>query len=479
MRITLQSIGKYRFILSVCIFLLQFHFFNLVSAQSIIPEDSASVLRVPFGYTNIGGEDYIGLRIQPELALGKIGVGLDVPLLFSAKDGALRTQEFQDGALGVLRMVRYFRYGQKKIDRYYFRIGDLSNTYMGTGFLMNNYTNSPSFERRKVGLSFDIRPSDLFGIEGTYSDFNNGFNLLAVRPYFRPLAKTGIPILKTLEIGGSFVTDYTPKTVGANAELIDTRFVKSGVNAYGADISLTVLNTSLLNLRVYGNYGRIAKNDSLERFLKKEVADSALANKPISSYALADGYDAGQGFSLGAVLRVDFVANIFNIEARLERLWYGQHFAPQFFDAVYEIDKDAKLLSLGRATGTNGIYGSLSAVVLNKIRFTGGLQIPDVISASNPALVFVNLEANEIVPKLLISGRYIKGGIEFLNEAFLFDSRSQANLRAAYRINKFLMAGVDVRWTFAKVTEDGVDKFKATEMVMPYVGFYYPLKIGK
>ncbi|TAF67343.1 MAG: hypothetical protein EAZ55_03230 [Cytophagales bacterium] len=446
-------------------------------APSIIQQDSANVLRLPFGFTSIGEESFIGFRLQPELAFGKMGVGLDVPLLFSTQDGSFRTQEFQDGLTGVLRMVRYFRYGQKKRDKVYFRIGDLTGSYLGTGILMNNYTNSPSFERRKVGITFDVRPTDIFGIEGTYSDFR-GFNLLAIRPYFRPLATTDIPILKTLEIGGSFVTDYTPEAVAANGELASTRFVKKGMNAFGGDISLTVLSNSFIDVRIFGQYSVLAKSDTLNNYFNREIADSLAAGRPIRG-ALSDGYDAGTGLSLGASARINFIADIFNLEARLERLWYSDHFLPQFFDAVYEIDKDAKMLALGRAKGINGIYGSLSAVFLNKVKVTGGLQIPDVVTAETPAFFFMNLDAKDFIPKIMVTGNYVKGGITNLEDAFTFDNRSLANLRVAYRLNKYLVVGADYRWTFAKVNENGVERFQATSMVMPYVGLDYPLNFGR
>src|ERR1035437_305814 len=31
-----------------------------------------------FGYTNIGGESVIGFRLQPDLQIGKLGIGLDI-----------------------------------------------------------------------------------------------------------------------------------------------------------------------------------------------------------------------------------------------------------------------------------------------------------------------------------------------------------------------------------------------------------------
>jgi len=460
------------FMLFALLFCLQ----DVAKAQ-IGTSDSANVFRMPVGYTNIGGQDYFGMRIQPELAFGKVGFGLDVPLFWGPE--GFRDEEYRDG-LGILRMVRYFRYGRKGRDPFHIKVGDLTGTTFGRGFLINNYSNAPSFERRKVGAYFDVRIKGKYGIEGLYSDFNR-FNMLAIRPYARPLATSGIPILETAEVGITYLTDYTPQQINEEAELVDTRFVRKGVNAISADFSLSVLQTSLLSIEAYAQFAHIFKSatlsDSVDAYLASANAANAIVPNTIPvSQALQDGrYTGGSGISLGIQARANFVANVFQMEARLERLWYNDHFMPQFFDAVYEINKDAKLWQLANATGINGVYGTLSATVLNKVQVSGGLQIPDIITEETPALVFVNLNADEIIPKVLINGSYIKGGLANLEDAFTLDERSLANLRVAYRVNKFLVAGVDYRWTFAKVEENGQETFKATEYVMPYVGFNYPL----
>jgi hypothetical protein len=48
--------------------------------------------------------------------------------------------------------------------------------------------------------------------------------------------------------------------------------------------------------------------------------------------------------------------------------------------------------------------------------------------------------------------------------------------RAAYRMYKFLVVGVDYRWTWSKM-ENG--KFEAANYAMPYVGFQMPFDLGK
>jgi hypothetical protein len=411
------------------------------------------------------------MRIQPEISLGKIGFGLDVPLFFSLQDGSFRTQEFQDGILGVLRMVRYFRYGRKGRDPLFFRLGDLSQTYFGGGGLINNYTNSPSFERRKVGILFDVRPNKMWGVEGMYSDFSTT-GLFAVRPYVRPLANLPIPIINTMEVGATYAGDYTQQLINFEGELEDARFVNKGMNAFGADLGFVIFNTDFLNLRLLGQFNYLARNSALASFVTEsnEEADVLGVDRPF-----ANGYDAGIGASVGAVARMKFIANIFSIEARLERLWYGNNYIPQFFDAFYAINPDDKILRLANAEGVQGIYGSLGGVFLNKIRLTGGLQVPDLISEANPAFIFFTLDPGDIIPKIIFNANYFKGGLTTFNDALVLDQRSLATALIAYKIKPFLAAGVQYRWTFALTEVDGVEQFRATSMVMPYVGLTMPL----
>ncbi|EAY30450.1 hypothetical protein [Microscilla marina] len=458
--------------------------------------DSANVFAIPFGYTQIGETGYVGFRLQPELAFGKIGVGLDIPIMFSTKDGSFRAEEFQDGLGGVLRMIQYFRYGRKRRDPFYIKVGVLRRSYLGFGGLLNNYTNSPSFERRKVGFEFDISPGNrFFGVEGLYSDIN-GLNLLAVRPYVRPFVNSLAPIINTFEIGVGVVHDrsqqalpvastttplpITIPTTSADSttDLRDTRYVNNGMTGLNVDAGITLLNIPFIKVDAYTQYAFLLKNnsDSLKKDL--DAIASVAGNEAVKEYG------TGSGFSAGVRARLNFIANIFAMEARLEYQNYSKFFRPQFFDAAYEINKDAGILALATdTTATNGIYGTLSGHLLNKIKITGGLQLPFEISKTNPALLFIQGDATGLIPKVVLSGTYVKGNLFTLQDALVLDDRSLANVRAAYQLYSWLTLGVDFRWTFAKVTNDTFDppieRVEATRYVMPYVGINIPLFSNK
>ncbi|RLD76765.1 MAG: hypothetical protein DRJ10_13055, partial [Bacteroidetes bacterium] len=77
--------------------------------------DKESVLGAFLGYSKIGDESFVGMRIRPDLNFGKFGIGLNIPIMFSTEDWSFRKDEFQDG-VGWLRIIDYIRYGVKKKD---------------------------------------------------------------------------------------------------------------------------------------------------------------------------------------------------------------------------------------------------------------------------------------------------------------------------------------------------------------------------
>ncbi len=480
----------------LCLILAKPEHTKAQSVADLAFPDSANVFAAPIGYTQIGEVGYVGLRLQPELAFGKIGVGLDIPIMFSLEDGSFRSEEFKDG-IGILRMIQYFRYGRKRRDPFYIKIGTLRRSYLGFGGLLNNYTNSPSFERRKVGIEFDINFNEkMFGIEGLYSDIN-GVNLVAVRPYVRPFAKSLAPIINTFEVGVGVVHDRTQRVLPVatnsnrlpftiptsstspnNTDLVDARYVRDGMTGMNVDAGITLLDIPFIKVDAYTQFAWLFKNNSEN--LRQDL-ETLAANDP--ALAGVSEYATGTGFSAGVVARLNFIANIFAMEARLEYQNYSKFFQPQFFDAAYEINKDAKIAILATdTTATNGWYGTLTGHVLNKLKITGGLQLPNNISETNPALLFVQGDASELIPKVILTGTYVKGNLRTLSDALVLDDRSLANVRAAYKLYSWLSVGVDFRWTFAKVTDENVtpaqEKIEATRFVMPYFGISFPLGGG-
>lgn len=416
-----------------------------------------------FTYTLIDDQYFVGLTLQPEFSIGKVGIGLNVPILYGLDDKSIRTEMFKDG-VGAARLITYIRYGVQKRDPVYVKVGQLNNTMIGFGGLINNYTNSTSFEKRKVGIHYDLNFRGLAGIDGLYSDFNpESQNLLALRPYIRPLSWLSVPIIRTIEFGYTHISDKDQSPlISTDSTSASYLFTKDGINASGFDVGLTLLRVPFIQIDLFGTYSKLdvsseALVDSLD----------AVFNATSEPTTLSDGFQDGSGYSAGINFRFHFIADVLSTDVRIERLNYSDHYLPQFFDATYEINKDAKLFSLGAAESMSGIYGSLTGHILQKVQLGGSLMLPDNVTEATPATVRVSADLDRLADKISLHGSYIKGNLTDLNNAFVFDENSLAKIRFIYHLNKFIAAGVDYYWAFTPTADGG---YEATKYVSPYLG---------
>ncbi|MFY0598648.1 MAG: hypothetical protein JXR03_03180 [Cyclobacteriaceae bacterium] len=407
-------------------------------------------------YTQIGSKGYVGLVLSPEFSIGKVGVGLNVPILYGLDDQSIRTEIFK-GGVGPLRLVRYVRYGAQKKDPIYLRVGELSGTMIGFGGLVNNYTNTTSYEKRKVGLHFDFNiMQGLVGMEGLYSDFDpSSLNLLAIRPYSRPLIWSTIPIVRTLEIGTTFIKDKDQTS--RNGEKYT--YTKNGIGAFGIDMGLVLVKVPFIQIDLFANYSSLNVSKVSNEFTFSDSADRLIA--------APSAIDAGSGVSAGMNFRFHFIADVFSTDVRIERLSYSDGYLPQFFDAAYELNKDAKIASLANVEKIKGTYGSLTGHILQVVQLKGSLLLPDKVSAETPATVRISADLERLANKFSMHASYVKGGLDDLGDAFSFDERSLAKLRFIYHLNKFLATGVDYYY-YWEPNEEG--QLKATRYVMPYFG---------
>ncbi len=407
-----------------------------------------------FTFTQINGENFAGLVLSPEFAIGKVGVGLNIPILYGLESNKIRTEIFKDG-VGAARLIRYVRYGQQKVDPVYVKVGEIDGLMLGYGGLVNNYTNTTSFEKRKVGLHTDINYEGIAGIEALYSDFDPASqNLLAIRPYVRPLAKTPIPIVRTLEFGASFISDKDQTDITPNDSIATQYlFTADGISAFGLDMGLTVFRSPFVQIDLFANYSKL------------NVLSDPL--RSAASFLGETDLKEGTGISFGANFRMHFIADIFSTDVRIERLNYSENYLPQFFDATYELNKDVRIGSIITAEKTSGIYGSLTGHVLQKVRLGGSLLIPDNVSETAPALIRVHADLERLMDKYTLHASYTKTNLSDLKDAFTFDDRSLAKLSFIYHLNRFLATGIEYYYYW----EPGVTgELEVTRYIMPYFG---------
>ncbi len=417
----------------------------------------ANVFTGAIGPTVIGGETYASLRLQPEFAVGKFGVGLDVPLMVSLEDGSFRSEEFT-GGVGPLRLIRYLSYGREREDPVYVKVGDLSGATLGFGLIMYQYSNVASYEKRDWGTEFNVNLDQKVGLEGIYSDFSE-LSVVGLRPYVRPLELVGLglPLLKKVEVGGLYVTDQSKTATPGGSPL----------TIVGADVGMP-FSLAIVDLVPYAAYARI-QDPGAGAFPDSVAADAQ--------------FDPGEGVSFGLNFDIQFVANLFSLSGKIERRLFDDNFTGSYFGPVYETNKFGFQQGLtthpfekvGRGTGQNGTFGALYGHILNSVLIGGSLQIPDKMERDAQGRVqqgtFLRVEARapDVIPKLTAHAVYNRNPVENLGDAFVLDENSNLEMRVGYKVKSYLLVGTNYRWTFARVKENGDEEVKATSHVFPFV----------
>ena len=409
-------------------------------------------------FTRINDENYVGMSLYPEFKIGPVGIGLHIPLLYGIDSQEFRTEMFEDG-LGPARIITFVRYGVKKAKPIYAKVGQLKGSFIGFGGLVRNYSNTTSFEKRKVGMEFDVNYHGLIGVEGLYSDFDpSSLNLAVIRGYLKPFNEVHFPLLRTFEVGALYVTDRDQTDILSEDRNKDKYlFTEQGISAVGADAGMDVLKIPFLTFSLYAsasflNVGTPALFDALGD-LRPSVAE--------------DDFVKGKGFTYGANFRMNFSPEVFSVDLQVERFSHSKNYIPQFFDLSYEIDKDRKILALGHAKKLSGTYGGLALHILDRVIISGNLLIPDELSASSPATVQISTGVNRLFDKFTGRATYFRGNLSTLGDTFRLDENANVKAQIVYHINRFFDVGTNYYWAFVPI-ENG--NYKVSSTVSPYFG---------
>lgn len=387
------------------------------------------------GMATIDDESYLAINLSPELSLGKLGMGLNINLLYNTDNGAIRSVDW-DESYDWARLIRYIRYGRKN-DNFYTRVGALDAARIGHGFIMNYYTNQASFDERKLGLALDYD----FGIGGFETVTSNlgRSEIFGGRLFVRPLRPLlSIPIIKDIAIGATLVSDVDPdKRRDTGDELTE----------YGFDVEVPLLKMPMFDSYAYYDYAKIN--------------------------------DYGSGSAVGAQADLTVIAGIAEASARLERRWLGDKFLPSYFDAFYEIERyspqeDESIFRKDEALAlitdeVHGVFGELVGHVFNTLHLVGNFQRLDDIK--NSGILHLAAEIPDAVPKIAAHATYDRRGIEKASDLIKLDDDSVARVGIGYKIKPYLLLYMDYIYSF-KFDEEA-NKYKAQERFEPKVSFIY------
>ena len=408
------------------------------------------------GLTFINGDAYVRLQLQPDIPLGKVGIGLDLILLYNpyaegtepqilAEDG-----EAWDNPSTWLRLIRYIRYGQP-YDPFHFRFGELDYLTIGHGSIMSGYSN---YDRR--GVRLNLRNSEnRLGVETMMNDIGNP-TIFGGRAFLRPFQREeNNNFMTRFELGATYLTDINPNLQEEGEDPL---------TAVGLDVGFPIFETSTFRLDLYDDIAFL--NTLPEENTRAEIA---LTEDNRVTTNLAWGNAVGVGFS--------FTQTLFKVEYRT----FGDGYIPSVFDYTYE---SAKSLSaepdmpqfLGLETNTEPRRGFFSQLIwhpMPQIHFMGTFED---YTNSEPKLYMAFTES-ELVPRFSLRAFYTKrdigegGETNFFGDLFDLDEKSAFSVEVRYEVFPPVVTIVTREYRFRRVeTAEGISQFEPIHKTSFMVG---------
>jgi hypothetical protein len=315
---------------------------------------------------------YQSLSLTPDFSWGKLGVGLSLALNynFTGSDGSIKIRRedwwptnepvtFQNVLAIYLPKIAYVRWGLKG-DPLFLKFGSFNDATLGDGFIMGDYSNTLFLPtERHFGLQADL-DGTLFdfpyvGMESVIGNMAR-FDVLGIRVYARPLAKTSIPIFDQLQIGVTAAVDTEPYF---------------NTNSTGSPSALAVMGVGAMMPIIY----------------TKDIFSLIAYTDAATIQATTWGSMAGVG---GRII------NIFTYSAQLRLL--GSGFIPNYFGPAYDAMRDVQYQAVTNADSSAGVtFGGLVSAGMSllgdKLIFKLSLDTPFITDETDPILARPHLNA--------------------------------------------------------------------------------------
>lgn len=387
-------------------------------------------------------ESWSKLGFQPDLAIGKFGVGLDLTFRFKlypdrSTPFVLYTPDWiPSGDKTIfdlyLPKIMYVRYGVRGEDPLYAKLGSISDFTLGNGLIVSNYANTRFLpETRLFGLQAGLDGA-LFGVPYIGAEALTGnlakLDVIGGRVFLRPLAFLGSNILGKLQIGATAVVDQDPYLYYDNApSAADLIYV------YGADVTVPVLTGSAFSLNLFTEGAREMNG--------------------------AMGAIGGIGGKLLGFM--DYGAQIRYLQAG---------FIPTYFDGNYDLyraDRYEYIANTAAGDFTPGWLASLGFNLFNqKLAFSALLDGPFALiptSASDDVTAYPHLKGKLVLKEGIVGGLSAEAGYEkyFIGRqaAFFEDLIDPTDAVIGFTVNyktgaTLLTLAYAYKWNPLKVNED-------------------------
>ncbi|MEN2998791.1 MAG: FecR family protein [Brevinematia bacterium] len=314
---------------------------------------------------NINGVVWNKILLSPIFRVGKFGIGLYIVSYWDGKNNIYDTtkwynsQEYDFGFIAdtfvftdflddLSKKILFISYGAKR-EKVFIRLGSISDMTLGHGFLMDRYSNMLGFPAiRKIGAQFDI-DFGYFGFETAIADVSRS-RLFGGRIFLRPLY--GMELLGNIALGISGVADLEPFVVDGQAFEGNPAVFSAGV-----DIDFPVFDIGILSLMIFVDLAKMG-------IYINDLGQNPYLGNFISHQGYTQGFNflRGEGFSAGISGSI-----IGLIPYRVEYRRTTGKFIPSYFDALYDVQKVEKLITLmiSELPPFNGVLGYSGIYVSN------------------------------------------------------------------------------------------------------------------
>lgn len=418
-------------------------------------EGAEKIIGGGFGLNWIDGQLYYTFRINPEFSISKVGVGLDLRFDVDSK-GNIRKENFNEFS-DYASIIRYVRYG-KKNEPLYLKLGALDYNTIGHGSIMYNYNNSPSFDKRKIGLVADAK-FDKYGFESIYSSFGEA-GVVGLRLFTNPLKFTSagdIPIIGNLEFGITYSGDFHENAGIVNASYDGTRMVRvkdeGSINIIGFDLGFPIVKTETMSLIYYFDFAKIL--------------------------SFGSGAATGLMFNFSGL-------GVVTASVKLERRLNGEKYIPSYFNSLYEIERfsmdtsngvfNSKANRLNNATNSdNGFYGELGIDVMNLFQVTGSYQRLD--KSPQSGILHIGSDISPKDASFIARAGYDKLYIKSEKDLFTLDDRSFLYAEVGYKPMQYLLVSMLYSWTFTPMRDanKNIIGYEPQKRIEPRISILYPL----
>ena len=152
-----------------------------------------------------------------------------------------------------LPKILYVRYGLRGYDPLYVKLGSIKDFTLGNGFVVGDYSNMRFLPTTRIfgaqlGLDGNVIGFPYAGIELLTGNLAR-FDVMGGRFFIRPLAGTGLPVFKAMQIGATAVVDIDPYLYG-NAEGAPDS-TATPLYVFGGDLTAPIIGGMLFSLTAH------------------------------------------------------------------------------------------------------------------------------------------------------------------------------------------------------------------------------------